>query len=103
MLNRVVSDGEFTQVSADHFWLDFNGTEDLTVVDTDNGTNHFWNNDHVSQVGLDNSWLFVGWSVELGLSELVDQVHWLVTQTSGESSSDSGVTELGEFFSWHFQ
>lgn len=103
MLNRVVGDGELTEVTADHLSLDLNGAENLTVVDTNDGTNHLWNNDHVSEVGLDNSWLLVGWSVELGLSELLDEVHWLGTETSGESSSDSGVAELGELLSWHLK
>lgn len=94
-----VGDGELTQVVANHLWLDLNGVENLTVVDTNQGTNHLWDNDHVSQVGLDNSWLLVGWGGQLGGSQLSDQTHWLSTQTSGESSSNSGTAKLGELLS----
>ncbi|EEQ38890.1 hypothetical protein CLUG_03016 [Clavispora lusitaniae ATCC 42720] len=101
--DRSVSDGELTQVVANHLWLDLNGVENLTVVDTNQRTNHFWNNNHVSQVGLDNSRLLVSWSSQLSSSQLGNQTHWLGAQTSGESSSDSSTTELGEFFSLQLQ
>lgn len=91
-----VGDGELTQVVANHLWLDLNGVENLTVVDTNQRTDHLWNDNHVSQVGLDNSWLLVGWGGQLGGSQLGNQTHWLGTQTSGESSSDSGSAKLGE-------
>lgn len=98
-----VSDGELTQVVANHLWLDLNGVENLTVVDTNQRANHLWNDNHVSQVGLDNSWLLVSWGSQLGSSQLSDQTHWLGAQSSGESSSNSGTAKLGEFFSLQFQ
>lgn len=99
--NWSVSDREFTQVVTNHLRSDFNGVENLTVVNTDNGANHLWDDNHVSQVGLDNSWLLVLWGGQLSSSQLGDQTHWLGAQTSGESSSDSGTAELGEFFGLH--
>lgn len=100
--DRGVCDGEFTQVVADHLRLDLNSVENLTVVDTDDGTDHLWDNDHVSQVGLDNSRLLVGWGGQLSSSQLGNQTHWLGAQTSGESSSDSGAAKLGELLGLHF-
>lgn len=101
--DRSVGDGEFTQVVADHLGLDFDGVENLTVVNTNDGTDHFWDNNHVSQVGLDNGRLLIRLGSQLGGSQFVDQTHRLGSQSSGESSSDSGTTQLGEFFGWHFQ
>lgn len=98
-----VSDGELTQVVANHLWLDLNGVENLTVVDTNQRANHLRNNNHVSQVGLDNSWLLVGWGSQLGSSQLGNQTHWLGAQTSGESSSHSGATKLGELVGLQLQ
>lgn len=101
--DRSVSDGELTQVVANHLWLDLDGVENLTVVDTNQRTNHLWNDNHVSQVGLDNSWLLVLWSSQLSSSQLGNQTHWLGAQASGESSSDSGTAKLGEFVGLQLQ
>lgn len=98
-----VSDGELTQVVANHLWLDLDGVENLTVVDTNDGADHLWNNNHVSQVGLDNSWLLVSWGSQLGGSQLGNEAHRLGAQTSGESSSDSGTAELGELLGVELQ
>lgn len=98
-----VGDGELTQVVANHLWLNLNGVENLTVVDTNQGADHLWNNNHVSQVGLDDSWLLVSWGSQLGGSQLGDETHWLGTQASGESSSNSGAAELGELVGVHLQ
>ncbi|EER33666.1 40S ribosomal protein S15 [Candida tropicalis MYA-3404] len=100
--NWSISNGEFTQVVTNHFWFDFNSVENFTIVNTDNRTNHFWNNDHVSQVSFDSSWSFIWLSVSSGNSQFFNQTHWFGVQTSGESSSDSSTTQFGEFFSWHF-
>ena len=34
-------------------YFDFNLVEDLAVVHTDDAADHFWHNDHVTQVSLD--------------------------------------------------
>jgi hypothetical protein len=49
----------------------------LSGVDTDNAANHFWDDDHVSQVCSDWVWLLVWLGLLLGLSELLDQTHRL--------------------------
>lgn len=98
-----VGDGELTQVVTNHLWLDFNSVENLTVVHTNNRADHFWHNNHVSQVGLDDGRLLIWLGSQLGGSQFVDQTHGLGSQSSGESSSNSGTAQLGEFFGWHFQ
>ena len=67
-----------------HLWLDFNLCEDLAVVDSDNGSGHLGNNNHVSQMGLDNVGLLVDGAFLLLLAELLDQGHWLALQSSCE-------------------
>lgn len=96
MSDRSVCDGKLTQVVANHLGLDLHGVEHLTVVDTNDRANHLGDNDHVSQVGLDNGGLLVLGAGQLGGSQLGNQAHGLGAQASGESSSDSGTAELGE-------
>lgn len=103
MSNWSVGDGELTQVVADHFWSDFDLVEGLTVVHTDHRADHFWEDDHISHVGSDWSWLFVLWGGQLGSSQLLHEASWLVTQTTGESSSDSGWSQLDELLVGQFQ
>ena len=52
VLHGVVSQSELTQVVTNHLSLDFNVAEVVTVVHTDNATDHLGNNDHVTEVGL---------------------------------------------------
>jgi hypothetical protein len=77
-----------------HFRLDFNGGERLSVVDTTDGTDHFRDDDHVSQVGLDGRGLLVRSGILLGLSQLLEETQVLSLETSLEPSSGSGVDEL---------
>lgn len=97
MGNGSVCDGELTEVSSKHLRLDFNLVELLTVVDTDNRTNHLGDDDHVSQVGLDDSGLIVGASSDLGSSELLKESLVLGAEASRESSLSSRVQQRGEF------
>ena len=98
VLNGLVSNGEFTEVVTSHFRLDFNLVEGLTVVDTNNGTDHFRNNDHVTEVSLDNFGLFTRGSVLLGSTELLDETHRLTLETTLESSAGTAVDEVHELF-----
>ena len=66
-----------------------------THVNTTDGSNHLGDDDHVSQVSLDGSGLFVGSGLLLGLSELLNQSKGLPLETSLEPSPRSGVDELG--------
>jgi hypothetical protein len=77
-----------------HLRLDFHGGERLSVVDTTDGSDHFRDNDHVSQVGLDGGRLLVGCGILLGLSQLLEKTEVLSLESSLEPSSCSGVNEL---------
>ena len=40
------------KVVSNHLRVDLNMVEGLTTLHTNNATDHFWDNDHVPQVGL---------------------------------------------------
>ena len=73
MTNWFVCDGKLAEVVSNHVGLDLDNVEDLAVVDSNDGSNHFGQNDHVAQVGLDDGGLFSGRSSLLGSTQLVDE------------------------------
>lgn len=81
---------------ANHLGLDLDLVELLSGVDTDDGTNHLRDNDHVTKVGLDEVGLLVGLSLLLGLTELLDQAHRLALKTAVEASTGAGMDEVAE-------
>ena len=82
---------------ANHLRLDFDETESLTVVDTKNRADHFRNNDHVSEMGLDRSGLLVGAGSFLGSTELLDKTHGSLVETTVQSSAGTSMDNLAEF------
>jgi hypothetical protein len=87
---------ELSEVMADHFGLDFNLVENLTVVDGNDGANHLGNDDHITEMGLDGGRLLVTNSLLLGSTELLNETHGLALQTTLESSASTAVDELHE-------
>lgn len=83
---------------ANHFGLNFDLVEGLSGVDTDDGADHLWDNDHVTEVGLDEVGLLVGASLLLGLAQLLDETHGLALQTAVEPSAGTGVNDITELF-----
>lgn len=79
-----------------HLRLDFDLVELLSGVDTDNAANHLWDDDHVSQVSLDQIRLLVWLSLLLGLAELLDETHRLALQTTVEPTASTGVDDIAE-------
>lgn len=59
MFYRLVSDGEFSKVVSNHLGLNFNSVELLAVVHTHNASDHFRNNNHVAEMGLNCGRLLV--------------------------------------------
>src|SRR5690242_18971658 len=68
----------------------------LAVVDTNNRANHLGNDDHVTEVGLNNSRLLVRESLLLCLAELFDETHRLALKPPLETSAGAGVDKLSE-------
>ena len=84
VLDRLVGDGELSQVVSDHLGLDLHLVEALPVVDSDDGSGHLRDDDHVAQVRLDHVWLLVGRALLLLLAQLLDERHRLALQAAGE-------------------
>jgi hypothetical protein len=95
-IGYVLRDGEFSEVVANHLWLDLDLVELLSGVDTDDGTDHLWDDDHVTEVGLDEVWLLVWSGLLLRLAELLDETHWLALKTTVEATAGAGVDDITE-------
>jgi len=98
-----VSHGKLSKVVTDHLGLDLGGNEETTSVDANNATNHLGNNDHVSEVSLDSSGLFVGLSLGLGLTKTLDETHGLALKTALELSTSTGVDDLHKVLVRHVE
>lgn len=77
--------------------------EGLAVVDSDDGSDHFWDDDHVAQVGLDDCGLLHWGSLFLGLAQLLEKGHWLALQATGETPADTAVHQLAQLLVGHVQ
>jgi hypothetical protein len=103
VLDGLVGDGELSEVVSNHLGLDLDLVEGLSVVDTDNGTDHLGDDNHVTEVSLDNSGLLVDGSVLLGLTELLDQTHRLALKTTLETSAGAGVDKVHQLLGGEVQ
>jgi hypothetical protein len=92
----ILRDREFSQVVSNHLWLNFNLVELLSRVDTNDATNHLGDNDHVSQMSLDEVGLLVGLSLLLSLAQLLDQTHRLALETTVEPTAGTSVDNITE-------
>lgn len=101
MGNGSVSDGELSQVVADHLGSDLDLVEGLSVVNSDNRSNHLREDHHVSKVSLDDGRLLIGLSSGLGLVELLHQARRLSLESMHQSSSSTGVSELNKVLGRH--
>ena len=73
VLNGLVADRELSKVVADHLGLDLNLDEGLAVVDTNLGTDHLGQDEHVAQVSVDGVGLLTGGDVALLLPDISRQ------------------------------
>lgn len=112
VLDGAVRDGELGEVVTDHLRLDLDRVEDLgtmisreqqsryvvsahlAVVDANDTANHLRDDDHVAQVGLDDSRLLIGGRLLLRLAELLDKTHGAALQTALEPPARASVDEL---------
>ena len=80
----LIRDGELSEVVSDHLRLDLDLVEALSVVDSDDGSDHLWHDDHVPKVGPHGLWLLSGWGLLLGLVQLLDEGVRLALQATRE-------------------
>lgn len=92
----VLRDGEFGKVVANHLGLDLDLVELLSRVNTNDGTDHLGDDNHVTEVSLDEVRLLVGLGLLLGLTELLDEAHGLALKTAVESSAGASVDNIAE-------
>ena len=81
---------------ADHLRSDLDLVKLLAGVDTDDAADHLGDDNHVSEVSLDEVGLLVGLGVLLGLAQLLDQAHGLPLQTPVDSAAGTGVDDISE-------
>lgn len=94
MLNRFVRNREFSEVMTNHFWFDFNLIEGFAIVHTHNRADHFWDNDHITQMSLDNFRLFIGWRFLLCFAQLLDKCHRFPFQAMREAPTCSRMHQI---------
>lgn len=96
VLDGLVGDRELGKVVANHLRLDLNVVELLSGVDTDDRADHLGDDDHVTEVGLDEVGLLVGLGLLLSLAELLNETHGLALQTAVETSAGTSVNDITE-------
>lgn len=71
----------------DHVRLNFNLVEGLAIIDTEDGSNHLGNDDHVTEMGAHGLRLLTSsLSGLLGLTELLDEAEALAVKSTLESA-----------------
>lgn len=100
---NILRDGELSKVVTNHLRLDLDLVELLSRVDTDNGTNHLGDDDHVTEVGADGVGLLVGLGLLLGLAELLDETHGLALQATVEPTAGARVDDITELLGGEVQ
>ena len=81
-----------------HLGLDLDLVELLARVDADDGADHLGDDNHVTEVRLDELGLLVGLGLLLGLAELLDETHGLALEAAVDPAAGAGVDEGAEFF-----
>jgi len=103
MLDWLVRDGELGKIVTSHFRLDFNRVEYLAVVNPDHTTDHLWDNDHITQMGLDDGRLLIGGCFPFSLAKFLDETHWLALQTALESSPCACMHQIDKILVVHVE
>merc|ERR1712072_1650451 len=106
VLDRLVGDGELTEVVSNHVSLNINLVEDLAVVNTDDRSDHLREDDHVTEVGLDALWLLAFLWLGNGLlggPKTLEEGVVLALETVLETATGTSVNELHEVSHWHHE
>lgn len=79
-----------------HLRLDLDLVELLAGVDANDTANHLGDDNHVSEVGLDEVGLLVGLSLLLSLSELLDETHGAALQATVDPAAGTSVDNIAK-------
>lgn len=93
---NVLRDRELSQVVANHLRLDLDLVELLSGVDANDASDHLGDDNHVTEVSLDEVGLLVGLGLLLGLAELLDQTHGLALEATVDTSAGTGMDDITE-------
>ena len=87
----------------DHLSLDFDVGEGLSVVNSNDGTDHLGDDDDVTEVGLDGLGALaeIGVDSNLGGADTAHQVDLRLLESTGELSTDTGGEELEQLLGSH--
>ena len=66
----------------------------FAVVYTDDATDHFGDDDHVAEVGLDDGGFLIRESLFFGFAEFLDEAHWAALEAAVELAACTGMDEL---------
>ena len=83
--------------------LDFDLVEGLAVVNADDGSGHLGDDNHVSEVGLDDVGLLVDGALLLLLPQLLDEGHRLSLQPAAELTADAAGQQLHQLLVVHVE
>lgn len=78
--------------------LNLDLVEDLAVVDSDNSSNHFRDDDHITKMSLDASGLLVSLALKLSLTKALDESEGLALKATVEAATSTAVNEVDELF-----
>eukprot|EP00297_Palpitomonas_bilix_P000296 CAMPEP_0113912006 /NCGR_PEP_ID=MMETSP0780_2-20120614/28618_1 /TAXON_ID=652834 /ORGANISM="Palpitomonas bilix" /LENGTH=375 /DNA_ID=CAMNT_0000908779 /DNA_START=413 /DNA_END=1538 /DNA_ORIENTATION=+ /assembly_acc=CAM_ASM_000599 len=98
-----VRKGELSKVVTNHIGLDLNSVEYLSVVNANDRSDHFRNNDHVAKMGLHSLRLLVLGGVLLGNAELLDKCGILPVQTPSETPPLTSTDEVEKLLIGHIK
>lgn len=84
-------------------YLDFDGIEHLSVVDTHDGTDHLGNDNHVTKMSLHGLGLLMLRGSLLGLSQFLYEVEVLPLQTPLEASPLARAYEVEKLLVGHIK
>ena len=94
--DRLVGNSKFSKVHADHFGFNLNTTEHLSVVDSNNRSNHLGDDDHVTQMGLNSLGLLSRLGILLGTPQTFDESHRLPLQSTAHTPPGAGTDKAHE-------
>lgn len=81
-----------------HLGFDFDLVEFLAGIDTYDTPNHFWNDDHVSEMCLDEVGFLIGLGFLLGLAKLLNETHRLALQAAVKTTAGTSVNDVAQLF-----
>lgn len=103
VLDGSVGNGELAEVVTDHLSLDFNVGEGLSVVNSNDGTDHLGDDDDVTEVSLDGLGALseVRVNSNLGITQLAHEVGLSLLESTGELSADTSGEEIEQLIGRH--